>query len=75
MQMKKIIAIIGVLLVFAFLFGCLQKGEQPSEGQPSGQQQVTTKPVEDMGADALEKDIPSEENLTNLDDTLLNFTS
>jgi PBP1b-binding outer membrane lipoprotein LpoB len=79
MQMKKIIAIIAVLLVFAFLFGCLQKpsgGQPSSQGQSNGQSQVTAKPVEDIGADALENDIPGgEENLTNLDDALLNFTS
>jgi hypothetical protein len=73
--MKNIIALVALLLVSALLFGCTQQ-KPPSQGQPSGQPQVTAAPVEDVAANALENDVPSSnENLTNLDGMLVNLNS
>jgi hypothetical protein len=73
--MIKLASILILLLFAAFLFGCTQQGQPPSQ-QPPGQPQVTAAPVEDVAAQALENNVPSSnENLTNLDDMLVNGTS
>ncbi|MCX6776999.1 MAG: hypothetical protein NTY73_03470 [Candidatus Micrarchaeota archaeon] len=79
--MKTFMAIFALLLVAAMLFGCTQNipqqppSQQPPQGQPSGQPRVTT-PVEDIAAQQLESKLPSGyENLTNLNDMLVNATS
>jgi len=80
--MKTFIAIVALLLVAAMLFGCMQNAQQnpppqqpPSQQPPQGQPQVTT-PVEDIAAQQLENELPSaNENLTNLNDMLVNATS
>ena len=73
--MRKLIPIVAVLVAFALLFGCTQKGgEQPSGGQPGTQPKVTAA-VEDIAADALANEIPGDEwNSTELDNALLNMT-
>jgi ABC-type Zn uptake system ZnuABC Zn-binding protein ZnuA len=88
--MRKLIPLLILVLFAALLFGCTQQGQQAPQGQnqssqpPSqqpnspqpGQTQVTAAPIEDIAAQALENNVPSgSDNLTNLDDLLVNATS
>jgi|GEM_PF-5311544 len=68
--MNKTIIIISLLLA-AFLFGCAQKAEQPPSQKQPEQPRITT-PVEEIAANELEKEMPSEEgNFTELDELLV----
>ena len=85
--MIKKASILILLLFAALLLGCTQQGQatqgqnqsqpsQPTYQQTAGQPQVTSAPVEDIAAQALESSVPSSnDNLTNLNDMLVNATS
>jgi len=72
--MKKIIALIALLLVGAILFGCAQ--QNPPSQQPPGQSQVKSAPVEDIAAQQLESEIPNgSDNLADLNAVMATLTS
>ena len=78
--MKKIIALVALLLIGAVLLGCTQQNppsqQPPSQQPPQGQPQVNAMPIEDIAADAMTSDLPSGyENLTEFDGLLASLNS